>query len=412
MVAATALVVLLSGVPALLEHFGTLCRASAESCMEQSRLTPEQARAFAGAGISVGGFAVSMVAVETLARLVWFVAGALIFLRRSDDPMALLVSGFLVTFGTATFATNGVEVLVDASPAWWVPARGIQVLGEVGAVLFFLTFPNGRFAPRWTRWLAAAFLVFQVPQDLAPGLYAGLPVPEALWGVVFMGLVLGMVGTQVYRYRRVYSPQERRQTRWVIAGATISILSLFGLLAPLWILPQAWEAAPAFLLYLIGIFVPFIMLPIPLSIGVAVLRSGLFDIDVVINRTLVYGALTVSLVLVYLFCVASLQYLFRAVTGGESQLAVVASTLAIAALFNPLRRASQSRIDRLFYRRKYDARRTLEAFSSRLRDESELEKLSRSLVSVARETVQPEHVSVWLVGRSESGKDLGEERGL
>jgi hypothetical protein len=135
---------------------------------------------------------------------------------------------------------------------------------------------------------------------------------------------------------------------------------------------------------------------IPAAIGIAILRYRLYDIDLIINRTLVYGPLTASLVLIYVGGVVGLQALFRALTGQESTLAVVASTLAIAALFNPLRSWVQAFVDRRFYRRKYDARRTLRAFSAKLRNETNLEALNRELVEVVRETMQPAHVSLWL----------------
>jgi hypothetical protein len=139
-------------------------------------------------------------------------------------------------------------------------------------------------------------------------------------------------------------------------------------------------------------------LMIPLSIGLAVLRSRLFDIDVLINRTLVYGSLTLILALAYFGGVTATQAVFTALTGQEEQpqLAIVVSTLVIAALFTPLRRRIQSFIDRSFYRRKYDASKTLEAFSAKLRDETDLQALSDDLTSVIKETMQPTHVSLWL----------------
>jgi hypothetical protein len=135
---------------------------------------------------------------------------------------------------------------------------------------------------------------------------------------------------------------------------------------------------------------------LPIAVGIAILKYRLYDIDLLINRTLVYGALTATLVAMYVGSIVVLQGLVRALTGQESQLAVVASTLLIAALFNPLRRRVQGFVDRRFYRRKYDARKTLEAFSTTLRDETDLRALNDHLVGVVRETMQPTHVSMWL----------------
>jgi hypothetical protein len=132
------------------------------------------------------------------------------------------------------------------------------------------------------------------------------------------------------------------------------------------------------------------------AVGIAILRYRLYDIDIIINRTLVYGSLTATLVLIYFGSVVGLQYILRTLTGQESQLAIVVSTLAIAALFNPLHRRIQSSIDRLFYRRKYDAAKTLEEFSAKLRDETDLEALNSDLLRVVQNTMQPEHITLWL----------------
>ncbi len=399
-----------ASAPVLFEQYATPCTGAPERCLELSQLTPEGLGTLEEAGISPGLYAGISVGVAVFSILVWVAVGTLVFLLRSGDRMALLVAFFLVTFGTATFPTEGVEALISVQTAWWVPGRGVQVLGELFAVLFFLTFPGGRFVPRWTRWLGATFLAFQIPGDLLPDVYARLPALEVAQSVAFTCFVLGMLWSQVYRYRNVSTPAQRRQTRWVVSGSALAILALFAVLIPFFVLGPRLTVNSSFVSLLIEVFIPLVMMLIPLSIGVAMLRSGLFDIDTLINRALVYGALTVSLVAVYLGAVAGLQHVFRALTGGTSQLAVVASTLAIAALFSPLRRRVQGFIDRRFYRRKYDAVLVLTAFSSRLRDETDLDELSGDLASVVRETVQPAHVSLWLRAPDVGSRSTAEQR--
>ena len=204
------------------------------------------------------------------------------------------------------------------------------------------------------------------------------------WFVLAASVVLSAI-SMVVRFRRA-TGEERQQIKWFALAAAFAGVS--------WVtLVFAYETELRQAALLLGLLS---YLGIPLAVGVAVLKYRLYDIDIIINRTLVYGALTATLALVYLGSVATLQYAFRGLTGGDSQLVIVASTLAIAALFNPLRRRIQSFIDRRFYRRKYDARKALEAFSARLRDETDLETLNDELISVVSETMQPTQVSLWL----------------
>ena len=200
----------------------------------------------------------------------------------------------------------------------------------------------------------------------------------------------------VLRYRRA-GGEERAQIKWIaIAASVVGLLYLMTMVSSFFF-PLAWGAAgtPLWLgLLQHAALVSFTTVPI--AVGFAVLKYRLYDIDIVINRALVYGALSALLVAVYVGSVVLLQGALRALSGQDSQLAVVASTLLIAAIFNPLRRRIQAFVDRRFYRRKYDARKTLEAFSAKLSDEINLVALSDDLVGVVRETMQPAHVSLWL----------------
>jgi hypothetical protein len=224
-----------------------------------------------------------------------------------------------------------------------------------------------------------------------PGAIAGGP---ALWlqgiGLLLVGVCMVAsvisVAVRFVRSRGV----ERQQLKWLTYAGFVTLTSLF----VAFFAPQSLRDAGIW--PLIGILLLLIGPPsIPVAVGIAILRYRLYDIDLLINRTLVYGALTISLVVVYSTGVIVLQYAWRSLTGGESQLAVVASTLTIAALFNPLRRTIQAFIDRRFYRSKYDAAKTLDAFSARLREETDLDRLGGELVSVVHETMHPRHASLW-----------------
>ena len=400
-VAISALAIVVFSVPSSFEHYSSVCTAASEVCSSDQRVgqpTPEGVRALQDAGLSVRTYALLNVVVDKVFQLVWLVVGALIFWRRSDDRMALLVSAFLVSFGPVSVDTTDAEALISSQPAWWIPVRAVEIVGNVSAVLFFLLFPSGRFAPRWTRWLAVAFCAFQVTDTLIENLfrelYSRLPALEMISWLVFIGIVVSLVWSQIYSYRKFSSPAQRRQTKWVVFGTTLAVAGTFPFQLPVDLSLVDGDTPLRLLLLRTGFSLSFLL--VPLSISVAVLRSHLFDIDVLINRTLVYGSLTAMLIGLYFGGIVVLQRLFVALTGEKSTLAVVASTLAIAALFNPLRRRTQAFIDRRFYRRKYDARKTLQAFSAQLRNQTDLATLSNDFIGVVRETMQPEHVTLWL----------------
>jgi hypothetical protein len=369
--------------------------------------------ALAELGLSAGAYALYTVALETVFVSGFAAVAIVIFWRRSDDPVALLVATMLVVWGPL----NGLFLPTPSAIGEPYPILGtalsltLTYIGYITWMLFFYLFPSGRFVPRWTRWLALIYGVFFF------GLWNFTPFGPLSWPPpLFTAAVLAVWGSfpmaQIYRYARVSGPMERQQTKWVVFGVAVAVV---GTLATLFTVEAAIDLPPRAVgqRMLSMLLMDASGLMIPLSIGIAMLRSRLFDIDVVINRTLVYGSLTLMLVLVYFGGVTATQALFSALTGQQRlpQLAVVVSTLAIAALFNPLRRRVQAFIDRRFYRRKYDARKTLEAFTSRLREETDLNALGDDLVGVVRETIQPAHASLWLRPRAEADQNKNERAG-
>ncbi|HJQ29717.1 MAG TPA: hypothetical protein VJ827_10270 [Rubrobacter sp.] len=330
------------------------------------------------------------VLASVTASVVCLTLAVVLFWQRSDEWMVVFVSSYLLLYGTTL--AGPLEWAEDFYPGW--PSLAVDfvqpLLLTTPTIALTILFPDGRLVPRWTRWLILLSI---------PSVGAVLYLPLSYWSVPMSMILIGAIYAQIYRYRVVSTPTERQQTKWVLSGFALWWVLMVVLFVPYSLESNLPAHSPLPWWTLVNSAGWWLALTIvPLSLSIAVLRYRLYDIDVVINRTLVYGSLTLMLGVVYFGSVASLQYAFRALTGHEEQpqLAIVVSTLVIAALFNPLRRRIQSFIDRRFYRRKYDAAKTLETFSSKLRDETDLGTLSKELVSAVRETMQPEHVSLWL----------------
>ncbi|HEX6483756.1 MAG TPA: hypothetical protein VF043_33330 [Ktedonobacteraceae bacterium] len=316
----------------------------------------------------------------------------LLFGRAFDQVAGMFASFCFLLLGLQTLAGD----VSHLPTALQVYVNMIQTLVFICCLGFFLvTFPNGRFVPRWS-WLIGCTLFVQAILFMLPGHFNILswPLPLILIEIVFA--YTSPVALQIYRYRRIYTPAQRRQTRWVIFGLACFLLVFFVSLA-MSIIPIVGVGGS--LLYLMHeTLLPLAFSLIPLSVTIAILRSRLWDIDVIIRRTLVYSTLTVILALLYLGLVIGLGSLVRLLTGqaGQSPVIIVASTLVIAALVQPLRHRIQAIIDRRFYRRKYNTARTLEGFSATLRNELDLNELREHLITVVQDTMQPSHVSLWL----------------
>ncbi len=342
-------------------------------------------------GLSLGFVAAYHVMLDAVSVLVCCALGTLIFWRKSADPMALFCAFMLVLFGGAGYTSVLQNTLAPVSPAWCALIGTLDVLGQSSFLIFFFLFPSGRFEPRWTRWIAPCVVLYWIYSIFF--LTNGQTIQSFWSGLVFVALLLCTVGTQVYRYRRVSTSRERQQTKWVVFGISIGII---GFLLVLLFGYAFLQQSGVLTTLIVGTLIYGFLLLIPLSIAIAILRYRLWDIDILIRRTLVYGTLTASLALVYVGLVIGLQALLRGIISQDSSVALVISTLAIAALFQPLRSRIQRIIDRRFYRSKYDATRTVAAFSATLRQEVNLDQLGEDLLAVVQETMQPAHVSLWL----------------
>jgi hypothetical protein len=373
-------------------------------------------RALGGPGPTLNSYVVFALVTVVTSALVWIVVGALIAWRKWSNPQALFVSLVLITYAPViiTFGASPTLTLGAANPihvpdvlAYSGPV--ISVLGIAVTELFYptfavfsLTFLTGRFAPRWS----ALFVLIWILLD-------ALFFVSAPFSIIQVGLLAGtgsIAATEVYRYTQRFSPEQRQQTKWVVGAGLVSLPLNIGYA----VAPVFWPSlnTPGSLYRLAYIAVLSTgWLPASLGIGIAVLRYRLYDIDVIVRRTLIYGTLAALLALTYFASVIGLQAIVQTLWGAKSlpSIAVVATTLLIAALFAPLRRAVQALIDRRFYRGKYDAERTLAEFGAALRTETNLEQLSAQMIQVVDETMHPVHASLWL--RPTSARSDAKEEG-
>jgi hypothetical protein len=397
---AVALIVLVPNLIACQVYYNLL-RQMCDSCL----LTPVLVDSLAQVGLDIWVWSVWQLASTVLVGAGWIGAGMIIFALRSTDRRAILISGLLMMVGPGF---GGIPYdLALARPEWMLIQRTYSYLASLGFLGLALLFPNGRLAPRWSLWPLLYLLVILFPNAFMYGSrYDFSTWPIGFRTVLLFPFMLGfLILIPLYRYRRYFSSVERQQARWAVLGFIIAALGIaLTLLTVTALLPcslnEMGEPNEIYCDFAQGLGYGLSPMMIPIFIGVAILRSRLWDIDLIIRRTLIYSTLTLALGLIYLGAVITLQNLLGGLTGErQPEIVTVISTLMIAALFTPLRRRIQSFIDRRFYRRKYNAEQALSTFAALARNETDLDQLKVDVVEVVEQTVQPEHASLWLVRR-------------
>jgi hypothetical protein len=380
-------------------RYRQLATVSTKAASLAGQLRPQDLAVLEQARFPIGWYAGYITAAETAAALVYVALAAVVSWLRPGDRAAALVSFVCVSMPLSLPLLGALE---SVSPTWALPLLAARAVWVTSMVWLLFTFPDGRFVPGWTLWPALGLLAYALTWLVNPAWAPRFSYGAGLvWrDIPLIAVMLGMFGfglaAQVYRYRNVSGAVQRQQTKWVVLG-----FSVFGLLSAAGVTGLVYSSLtrPDSLDLGVRLGGPTLLLvglaAIPATISLSILRYRLWDIDLLIRRTLVYTLLTAVLAGVYFGSVAVLQILYTALGGQPSAVGIVASTLAIAALFSPLRRRVQNLIDRRFYRRKVDAAKTLTEFGRAARDETDLERLSARLVDVVRDTFEPAHVTFW-----------------
>lgn len=364
--------------------------------------SPRIQMGLAETGLSLAAYGAFFFISTTIVFLVFFVVALLIIVRRPHDGFAIFTSIFLLTYGTATAYPQFVEFFQFYlhPPVWYaIPSLIENLVSWPLLVTFLSVYPDGKFVPRWL-WmtcvygalLTSGWVIFQSQ-------FSDLSNPVAIFGAVsVVVLCAASLYAQIWRYRNHMSSVQRQQTRWFMyALAIFFATSILAVALPFFVTPTNLPIAGASIWGDIATtFSTLLFIVLPLAVGIAILRYRLWDIDILIRKTLTYATVAVLLALVYFACVILLQQLFAQVTGQRSEATTVISTLAIAALFVPLRDRIQDLVDRRFYRKKYDAQQVLSDFANTVRDETNLETLTSRLLQVVNDTMQPTSASIWL----------------
>ena len=362
-----------------------LCTDAPATCTNNGHITPDYLRALQALGFSLDGFATYEVALLIVFAVVYAAIGAVLFWRRSDDRMALFASLTLVTFPAAF----NYSALATLPSAWWWPSQFVILLGNSSLFLFFYLFPTGRFVPLWTRWLWVGAIVFWAVN----GFFPSLPFRHSLLrNVLFLGFVGSLLVAQLYRYRHVSSTGQRQQTKWVVFGLSIGLGGFLALRLCSTFFPSLFPPGP--LADLITNTAQFLfLLFVPLSIGVAILRSRLFDIDSIINRTLVYGTLSVSVVSLYVLVVGYLGTLFH--SRDNLLISLVAAGL-IAVLFQPLRAFLQRGVNHLLYGQRDEPYTVITRLSKRLEVTLAPDAVLSTIVETVAQALKLPYVAILL----------------
>ena len=397
------LMVLVLGIASIPAYFSSLtstCTGTIIRCFTSLQLTPGNMQALYSMHLSPTSYAVYMLVLAVIASLVCIITGAIICWRlwgKSEERLGLFVSLLLITmgsFGILNVRVAALEASLPASPIQIV-LRFAVILLWVAIGIFFYTFPDGHFNPRWTRFLVILWVV----EAIFFSLPTSTPLAITNWPThLFLAELLLTFGSaacvMIYRYRHIFNSSQRQQTKWLVFGFAL-ILPVNPIYAAIGDRSGAFSIPDSPYQLLEPTLLTLIVLVVPLSISFAILRYRLWDIDLLINRTLVYGLLTGVLALIYIAVILSMQLLFHGLIEGNS-ISLVVSTLLTVALFHPLRSRIQRIIDRRFYRSKYDTTQILASFSATLRNELDLNQLREQLIQVVEETIQPTNISLWL----------------